>query len=408
MSATKMTKSISKTRLFLAPVVLLLAVTAYAAAPGIAGTGTAGSFSLTAQTAFLNQPDGSSVYAWGYGCATGTSPTFLPQDLSGQNCPTMQVPGPTLIVTEGQTVTVTLTNGLPTPAGNTSILFPGFNVTATGGVQGLLTQEAAPGGSVTYTFVASSPGTHAYYSGTQGDLQIEMGMYGAVIVLPANVPAVCGTFTTGGLPLTNAGNNAAARAFWGEKEFRLSTAAYDNPKTCYDREYLFQWAEMDANIHKTALAQVTALNGCTAGAPGCSLNVPTQPYHPAYFLINGRSMPDLMDANYAAEYPHQPYNGNPHMHPGEMTLIRAIGQGRWQHPFHEHANHVRILARDGNLILAPDGANLAGQLMFNTDTTPGEAFDGIFYFTGRGLNWDPYGHHPGDTNDPLASLPCTP
>ena len=60
-------------------------------------------------------------------------------------------------------------------------------------------------------------------------------------------------------------------------------------------------------------------------------------------------MPDLMDPNYAAEYPHQPYNGNPHMHPGELTLIRTIGQGRWQHPFHEHANHVRILARDGNL-----------------------------------------------------------
>jgi len=114
-----------------------------------------------------------------------------------------------------------------------------------------------------------------------------------------------------------------------------------------------------------------------------------------------------MDPNFAAEYPHQPYNGNPHMHPGEMTLIRAIGQGRWQHPFHEHANHVRILARDGNMILAPDGTNLAGPLMFNTDTTPGEAFDGLFYFTGRGLNWDPYGHHPGDTNDPSASLPCS-
>jgi hypothetical protein len=115
-----------------------------------------------------------------------------------------------------------------------------------------------------------------------------------------------------------------------------------------------------------------------------------------------------MDPNYAAEYPHQPYNGNPHMHPGELTLIRSIGQGRWQHPFHEHANHVRILARDGNLILTPDGNALAGILMFNTDTTPGSAFDGIFYFTGRGLNWDPYGHHPGDTSDPLASLPCTP
>ena len=69
-------------------------------------------------------------------------------------------------------------------------------------------------------------------------------------------------------------------------------------------------------------------------------------------MINGRSMPDDMDSNYAAQYPHQPYNGNPHMHPGEQVLLRIIGQGRWQHPFHEHGNHVRVLARDGNLILS--------------------------------------------------------
>jgi len=70
---------------------------------------------------------------------------------------------------------------------------------------------------------------------------------------------------------------------------------------------------------------------------------------------------------------------------------------------------VRILARDGNLQLsASDPNSLAGLLMFDTDTTPGEAFDGIFYFTGRGLNWDAYGHHPGDTSDPNASLPCYP
>src|SRR5271165_598763 len=400
MRATKMTKSISLARLVLAPVMaLFLVAAAHAAVPGITGT----TFNLTAQTAYLNQPDGNAVYSWGYGC-NGAPAGFAPAAISGASCPSMQVPGPTLIVTEGQTVTVNLLNGLPSAAGNTSILFPGFVVTATGGVQGLLTQEAAPAGSVTYTFVANSPGTHSYYSGTQGDLQVEMGLYGAVVVLPSSVPAACST----GLPTTNPGGNAKAKAAWGEADFRLAPAAFDSPKSCYDREYLFQWGEMDPRIHLTALAQVTALGACTAGATGCSLNVPTEPYHPAYFLINGRSMPDLMDANYAAEYPHQPYNGNPHMHPGEMTLIRAIGQGRWQHPFHEHANHVRILARDGNLILAPDGANLAGQLMFNTDTTPGEAFDGIFYFTGRGLNWDPYGHHPGDTNDPLASLPCTP
>ncbi len=43
----------------------------------------------------------------------------------------MQVPGPTLIVHEGDAVTVNLLNGLPTAAGNTSILFPGFQVTST-------------------------------------------------------------------------------------------------------------------------------------------------------------------------------------------------------------------------------------------------------------------------------------
>ncbi|HWC17047.1 MAG TPA: multicopper oxidase domain-containing protein, partial [Terriglobales bacterium] len=163
-------------------------------------------------------------------------------------------------------------------------------------------------------------------------------------------------------------------------------------------------------IHRVAEEQVALAGDCTVGAAGCRLTVPTEPYHPAYFLINGRSMPDDMDPNYAQEYPHQPYNGDPHMHPGELTLIRVIGQGRWQHPFHEHGNHVRILARDGNLILSstnPNDPNLAGPLLFTTTTTPGQAFDGIFYWTAKGLNWDAYGHNPKST-DPNAKLPCTP
>jgi FtsP/CotA-like multicopper oxidase with cupredoxin domain len=203
--------------------------------------------------------------------------------------------------------------------------------------------------------------------------------------------------------------NVTAEKHWGESDFRLADAAYDNPNTCYDREYLFQFSEMDSNIHKQAEAQVLALAGCTAGTNGCSLDVPTEPYHPAYFMINGRSMPDDMDVNYGSEYPHQPYNGNPHLHPGEQVLLRIIGQGRWQHPFHEHANHVRILARDGNLILTPDGSGLAGAPLFTTTTTPGQTMDGIFYFTGRGLNWDMYGHLlKSAAGDPLATLACTP
>jgi FtsP/CotA-like multicopper oxidase with cupredoxin domain len=409
MRATKMTKSISIVRFLVAPMMaLFLAAAAYASTPGITGP----IFNLTAQTAFLNQPDGSAVYAWGYGC-NGTPAGFAPAHMANANCPTMQVPGPTLIVTEGQTVTVHLANGLPTAAGNTSILFPGFQVTATGGVAGLLTQEALPCPStsacttntVTYSFVATSPGTHPYYSGTQGDLQIEMGLYGAVIVIPASDPTGCDA-----AQVKLSTTNPLVEAAHGEFDFRLAHYAYDHCESAYDREYLFQWAEMDTNIHRQALAQVTAKGGCLASDMACKLEVPTEPYHPAYFVINGRSMPDDMDANYALEYPHQPYNGNPHMHPGEQVLVRAIGQGRWQHPFHEHGNHVRILGRDGNLILsASDPKSLAGLLMFNTDTTPGQAFEGIFYWTGRGLNWDPYGHHSGADafHDSLATQTCS-
>ena len=406
MNATNTKMIISKTRLFvLLMLASLLTATAQAAAPGITGP----TFNLTAQAAYLSQPDGAAVYSWGYGC-NGAPGGYAPSAITGTFCNSMQVPGPTLIVNEGQTVTVVLTNNLPTAAGNTSILFPGFNVSTTGGVAGLLTQEAAPGGTVTYSFNASSPGTRAYYSGTQGDLQVEMGLYGAIIVLPTSSTVLNGCTTA-------QTNNQAARTFWGEGNFQLAAAAYDNASTCYDREYLFQFSEMDPKIHNAALAQVqTTIASAACGTstsptpnnPGCSLNVPTEPYQPAYFLINGRSMPDDMDPNYALEYPHQPYNGNPHMHPGELTLIRVIGQGRWQHPFHEHGNHVRILARDGNLIVSQSNpAMLAGRLEFTTDTTPGQAFDGIFYWTAKGLNWDAYGHNPA-SGAPNAKLPCTP
>jgi FtsP/CotA-like multicopper oxidase with cupredoxin domain len=422
---TKKATTMNRMLPFLAAAGWLLAAAAQAAAPGISGN----TINLTASPAYLTQPDGQSVYSWGYGCTGGalaSGQSFVPLTTTAPFCTTMQVPGPTLVVTENQTVTVVLTNNLPTSAGNTSILFPGFNVLASGGSQGLLTAEAAPGGgTVTYTFTASSPGTRAYYSGTQGDLQVEMGLYGAIIVLPAAPPAVCGSLgvsssASTGLPVANPGGNSKARSAAGEGDFRLATAAYDHPDTCYDREYLFQFSEMDPNIHNQALAQVTACGAIGAPA-GCHLNVPTEPYHPVYYMINGRSMPDDMDSNYAAQYPHQPYNGNPHMHPGELTLLRIIGQGRWQHPFHEHGNHVRILGRDGNLITADPtvtanmitypGAGaapaLAGPLLFTTTTTPGLAMDGIFYWSARGLNWDAYGHSPG-SSDPLATLPCTP
>ena len=346
---------------------------AHGSVPGITGTVGAPVFHLTASANYITQPDGMSIYAWGYGCASAPS-GFAP--FSG-NCPQMQMPGPTLIVTEGDSVVVTLSDGLPAAAGNTSMLFPGFTVATSGGVAGLLTQEAAPGNPVTYTFTATKPGTYSYYSGTRPDLQIEMGLFGAVVVLPNTAQAAC---TKG--------------------PFSLAASAYDNANTCYDREYLFQFSELSLLVHQQVEAQVLA--------NAASLTIRIEPYHPEYFLVNGRSMPDDMDGNYAGAYPHQPYNGNPHMHPGDLVLMRVIGQGRWQHPFHHHGNHARVLARDGNLITSTsDPTALAGPLVFTVPTVSGQTVDAIFTWTGQGLNWDVYGPATGPTAHTCSPAPGT-
>src|SRR5579871_1084262 len=309
---------------------------ARAAAPGITAAtmkGSTATFNLQAAPSYITQPDGMQIYSWGYGCTAATAAgaaagaqgvSFAPAAFNGGigYCPQMQIPGPTLIVYEGQTVTVTLTNNLPSGAGNTSILFSGFQVAATGGVPGLTVQEAQPGGTVTYTFTPTAPGTHSYYSGTQPDLQVEMGLYGAVIVLPtypAANTAPNGTVNPSNMPPACTATNGGAGG--STDDFRLAPSAFDHPATCYDREYLFQWAELDPVIHSQVEAQVNAIKACTPSAGVVCptvLNVVTEPYHPRYFMINGRSMPDNMDANYAPNYPNQPYNANPHMHPGEL------------------------------------------------------------------------------------------
>lgn len=61
-------------RLAAAAVLSLLPVVARAAVPGITGP----TFDLTAQPGRANQPDGASVYSWGYGCNPRTVPASCP------------------------------------------------------------------------------------------------------------------------------------------------------------------------------------------------------------------------------------------------------------------------------------------------------------------------------------------
>ncbi len=301
------------------------ATTARAGIDGITGP----TFQLTAGVGYVSTPDGASIYSWGYG--------------SGGN---MQFPGPTLIVNEGADVTVTLTNQLPPAAGNVSIVFQGHDALASDGVSGLLTREAPPGGSVTYRFRAAKPGTYLYGSGTRPDLQVEMGLAGALIVRPSD-----------------------------------PQCAYDNPGTCFDRENLYVLSEMDLDIHRAVELQVGG------GGP---IAVPTSPYDPEYWFINGRCAPDTMAESGAQLLAHQPYNALTKMYPGERLLLRIVGAGRQMHPFHTHGNHTRLLARDGQLMASAD-EKLMGPLLFTISSIPGGTADAIFEWTGKDLGWDIYG-----------------
>jgi hypothetical protein len=304
--------------------------------PGISGTSPNPIFNLTAKPGTIATDDGNSIYMWGY--ADGNLQ--------------MQYPGPTLIVNQNDSVTVNLTNKLPVPV---SIVFPGqqgvgaIMVTGTGTL-GLLALEANPGETVQYTFIASQPGTYTYHSGTRPDLQVEMGLVGALIVRP--------TFAT---PVGFAG------------------CGYGDAASCFHHEYLHVLSEIDPQIH--LLVQQGRMN-----------EVDNSVAAPVYWFINGRAGFDTVAPANSRFFPRQPYSGLVRAHPEETVLLRIVGATRDLHPHHLHGNHHRVIARDGRLLGA--GANLR-EFAFTTTVGPGQTFDALFTWTGANLGWDIYGTGAG-------------
>jgi hypothetical protein len=319
-----------------------------------AANGNARTFALTAKHDFISTSDGNSHYAWGY------AHPALP----------MQYPGPTLIVNQGETVNITLSNALPV---RVSMVFPGQEgVTVSGGVSGTLTNEAravTPGELVagvavvgpTYSFVASRPGTYAYHSGTNADLQIEMGLVGTVIVRPTGYAV-------------------------GTRDSHPARKAYQQPGTDYDRENLFILSEMDPAVHWTVYGQVMS---------GSPVQVDTTDIRPSIWFINGRNAPDTLLDEFVYWLPSQPYNALPRMHPGERLLMRVVNAGRDLHPFHHHGNHATPIARDARVLSSdPNNLALAPELTspdFTVRAVPGQTMDLVFDWTGKGIGWDIYG-----------------
>jgi FtsP/CotA-like multicopper oxidase with cupredoxin domain len=166
---------------------------------------------LWADEGTATMPDGSQVPIWGFTNTQGGQVTL---------------PGPKLEVNQGEVVTVVLHNALDNNR-DTSIVFPGQDVTS-----------STSAGDKTYTFTAGKPGTYVYESGTSPEKQIQMGLYGALVV-KTNTPG----------------------------------QAYASPSSAYDREAVMVLSEVDPAFHQNPDAAVPSS------------------YAPKFFLINGKSYP---------------------------------------------------------------------------------------------------------------------
>jgi FtsP/CotA-like multicopper oxidase with cupredoxin domain len=188
---------------------------------------------LYATTGILPLPGVSSVEYWGYGTASGTP----------------QLPGPTIIANQGETVEVILHNEL---AEKTALIFPGqampLDLT---GVDPGMDNSATP-----YSFTASNPGTYLYEAGLLpgAQYQVAMGLYGALIVRPTGLP-----------PAGFAG------------------LAYDSASAYHD-EALLVLSEIDPALNDSADPAAFDMRD----------------YEPRYWLINGQAYPDIVDTASAA------------------------------------------------------------------------------------------------------------
>ena len=315
--------------------------------PGITGP----VFNLTTGTGRVTTGDGNSIYMWMYG-------------VQGR---IVQYPGPTLIVNQGEAVTINLTNTLPVP---TSLVVEGISVTATAtppnvALPGILTGEVPADNGVTsiaYTFTASQPGTYLYHSGTNPPLQVEMGLLGAIIVRP-----------TGYGPAPN-------------------RRAYGDAESAYNHEKLFLLTDMDIRIHD-------------AVQKGNYTKIDLADYMDVYWFINGRTLPDTLSTTGAPWLQYQPYDALVLLNPGQTVLYRMVNASRRPHPMHTHGNHHLLIAKQGRFLSTGAGADLSNKA-YTTVVYPGETADAIMTWTNAGLGWDIVANHRDDVdNPPLGNFP---
>ncbi|MFH0726738.1 MAG: Ig-like domain-containing protein [Pseudomonadota bacterium] len=243
-----------------------------------AGPSLGATIALKSEARPVDLPDGAggtvSIPMWGFFNSADAGAKWLP--------------GPTLTLTEGDSLTIDLTNNLPEAvsiviAGQQAILTPVSIVDSKG-------RSRVTGFDSGASFVWNNlkAGTYLYQSGTHPAKQVQMGLYGALIVRPANPGLAYAPTAT-------------------------------NPDTAFDSEVVLLYSEIDPALH-SPVGFAQPLN-----------------YIPAYYLINGKPYK-------AGDSPLTAGDIN------KNVLIRLLNAGLKTHvPTLLNAPYMRLIAEDGNL-----------------------------------------------------------
>lgn len=193
-----------------------------------------------------------------------------------------QVPGPELRVREGDLVRVVVTNHLPVP---TTIHWHGVELNyKMDGVPGVTQEAIKPGETFTYQFVAYPAGTRMYHSHQDTHAQIELGLFGALIIEPRVGPK------------------------------------YDVDRTIILRERALDFTP-DVALGQRELRGADTGNG-RGGAVQYDL-----------FLMDGRAGSAIPPVR---------------VKPNQRVLLRLINLGHLVHAIHLHGHTFTIVATDGN------------------------------------------------------------
>ena len=227
-----------------------------------------------------------------------------------------QVPGPTIRVTEGDTLRVTLKNELDKA---TTIHWHGLHVpNSMDGVPPLTQQGIEPGQSFTYEFPASHAGTFMYHSHLNAVEQVDRGLYGPLVIDPATP--------------------TPARF---DKEFTMMLSAWNTNDV----------PEMPSGDHMMGDGSAMEAQPDAAGMGTMNMN-----YN--YFTINGKAYP----ANEAWT-----------VKEGDLVRVRIINISNLAHPMHLHGHDFTVVAKDGEPIKPA-----LQQTMNTLSVDAGETYDIVF------------------------------